>query len=229
MAMVNFVKFIRGTKTNWDKTADNAKDSNTLYFISNEDDATDNKLYLGSKLISCGMKGTVSGNLSDLNDILISENLTGNSILVYDATENKWVNKTVNDVLSLIVTVMTGASAEEDGAAGLVPQPKAGDQEKFLQGDGTWVDITEKVTTIAAEEVAKIVDGAPEAYDTLKEIAEWIAAHDTTTDIITTVKNLDSTVNGTEANNYEDGLANRVTIIENALTWQELPEPATTE
>lgn len=33
---------------------------------------------------------------------------------------------------------MTGASAGAAGTAGLVPAPAAGDQEKFLRGDGTW-------------------------------------------------------------------------------------------
>ena len=33
---------------------------------------------------------------------------------------------------------MTGATAEGDGMQGLVPQPKAGDQDKVLYGDGTW-------------------------------------------------------------------------------------------
>ena len=36
-------------------------------------------------------------------------------------------------------------------------------------------DNAKSVRTIAGEEVAKIVNGAPEAYDTLKEIADWIA------------------------------------------------------
>ena len=34
------------------------------------------------------------------------------------------------------------------------------------------------VRTISAEEVAKIVANAPEAYDTLKEIADWIGSGD---------------------------------------------------
>lgn len=34
--------------------------------------------------------------------------------------------------------VFTGASASAAGEAGLVPGPKAGDEKKFLQGDGTW-------------------------------------------------------------------------------------------
>ena len=46
--------------------------------------------------------------------------------------------------------------------------------------DGTVVpDEGKSVRTIAAEEVATIVAGASESYDTLKEIADWIAAHPT--------------------------------------------------
>ena len=33
---------------------------------------------------------------------------------------------------------MTGASASSAGSAGAVPAPGAGDQNKFLKGDGTW-------------------------------------------------------------------------------------------
>lgn len=36
----------------------------------------------------------------------------------------------------------TGASAGDAGASGLVPAPAAGDQAKFLQGDGTWTTPT---------------------------------------------------------------------------------------
>lgn len=35
-------------------------------------------------------------------------------------------------------TVMTGATSEAGGAAGLVPAPTASDISKFLKGDGTW-------------------------------------------------------------------------------------------
>lgn len=37
--------------------------------------------------------------------------------------------------------VMTGATASAAGAAGNVPAPAAGDQAKYLRGDGTWDDI----------------------------------------------------------------------------------------
>lgn len=40
------------------------------------------------------------------------------------------------------------------------------------------------VRTIAGEEMMKLVDGAPDTYDTLKEIAEWIAKDETGTQAI---------------------------------------------
>ena len=38
-------------------------------------------------------------------------------------------------------------------------------------------DDAKSVRTISAEEVAKIIDGAPESMDTLKEISDWISTH----------------------------------------------------
>lgn len=35
---------------------------------------------------------------------------------------------------------MTGATANEAGTKGMVPQPAAGKQGAFLRGDGTWAD-----------------------------------------------------------------------------------------
>ena len=37
---------------------------------------------------------------------------------------------------------MTGATASTDGEEGLVPAPLAGDENKFLRGDGTWVEVS---------------------------------------------------------------------------------------
>ena len=36
---------------------------------------------------------------------------------------------------------MTGATASADGSHGLVPRPLAGDEAKFLRGDGTWAGV----------------------------------------------------------------------------------------
>jgi hypothetical protein len=36
---------------------------------------------------------------------------------------------------------MQGATEEENGTMGLVPAPSAGDNSKFLRGDGTWAEM----------------------------------------------------------------------------------------
>lgn len=43
---------------------------------------------------------------------------------------------------------MTGATASAAGTRGLVPPPAAGDQDKFLKGDGTWGAISSGITDI---------------------------------------------------------------------------------
>ena len=183
-------------------TALAVKDPDSLYFVV-EQGATQGKLYLGDVLIA----SVGSGELNDLEDILLDNNITANSLLIYDGTQEKWVNKPLSEILGSIsgFSVMTGATASADGASGLVPQPLAGDEGKFLKGDGTWVTIPgvadisqlqsdvadlQAVTTtiigsdsnksmreVAAEEVAALVADAPDDLDTLQEIAAWINDH----------------------------------------------------
>lgn len=56
---------------------------------------------------------------------------------------------------------MTGATADAAGETGTVPAPKAGENGKFLRGDGTWADV-EKATlgglgiTVTADEINKL-------------------------------------------------------------------------
>jgi hypothetical protein len=65
------------------------------------------------------------------------------------------------------------AAATPDGYAGV----KA-DVTKLVGTDkGEDGRANKTVREIASEEVAKIVNGAPEAYDTLKEVSDWIQAH----------------------------------------------------
>jgi hypothetical protein len=44
----------------------------------------------------------------------------------------------ISDYFILTNQDMTGASAQAAGAKGMVPAPSAGDNTKFLRGDGTW-------------------------------------------------------------------------------------------
>lgn len=43
--------------------------------------------------------------------------------------------------LQVSVSTMTGATASAAGLRGVVPAPAAGDQDKFLRGDGTWQEV----------------------------------------------------------------------------------------
>ncbi len=193
----NYVKFLRGTPTAWAKISEADKDKDTLYFIS-ENDGKTGQLYLGPKLII----GEISNinNIGDLQDVLISENVTANNILIYNDTQKKWINKPIFEVLSQIVTTMVGAKDDANGLSGLVPAPKAGDNKLYLRGDATWANPTAAVELvlktiigddegksmreISKEEVLKVVDGASEKFDTLKEIEEWIENNHDAADII---------------------------------------------
>ena len=125
-----YVKFIRGTPTAFEKL--NPKSADTLYFISETGSST-GKLYLGSKLISGG-----EASISELGQIIINA-VKGNDVLVYDAEKGAWVNKAVTDVVS----EMVGASDSMDGRAGLVPRPISGDQDKVLTGAGRWESVAD--------------------------------------------------------------------------------------
>ena len=71
----------------------------------------------------------------------------------------------------------------DDKVAAATPEGYAGvkaDVTKLVGTDkGEDGRANKTVREIASEEVAKIVNGAPEAYDTLKEVSEWISTHGT--------------------------------------------------
>ncbi|MCM1045651.1 MAG: tail fiber domain-containing protein [Candidatus Gastranaerophilales bacterium] len=68
----------------------------------------------------------------------------------------KWNSKAEN-------VTMKAASASYAGKAGLVPAPAAGDQGKYLRGDGTWdkfpADITGNAGTATKMQTARTLDG----------------------------------------------------------------------
>ena len=151
----NYIRIRRGTPPAYKRLR--YKDPNTLYFIA-EKDATTGLLYMGDKLIAGGdYSEAVSAqiNLKDLADV-IQENVGDKDLLAYDAITNNWINVS----LSEIVYVMTGATSDLDGESGAVPQPKAGDQDKLLFGDGTWgyVDIEHPTVGNLAHVKEKIQD-----------------------------------------------------------------------
>ena len=188
MAFNNYVKFMRGSLAAYEALA--TKNEDTLYFIKISDGET--RLYWGNRLISDGEVPTeIKKALNDLTDVNIPEGtvLTDGMFLGYNTETGKWEPKTQTEVT---VEPMVGATAEKAGSAGLVPAPAAGYENRVLTGDGNWTELkipdttelknkvnvligtdnNKSVRAIAAEEVATIVTGADESYDTLKEISD---------------------------------------------------------
>lgn len=58
-----------------------------------------------------------------------------------------------------IATDMTGATASAAGAHGLVPAPAAGDNDKFLGGDGTWKDVPAELSGLTDVDLNNLTDG----------------------------------------------------------------------
>lgn len=127
--MANYVKFYRGSSVAFENLLN--KNSDTLYFIT-DSDSNISSLYLGDKLIAEGIT-----QLNQLKDIIISDSIDDNQVLVFDKNQNKWINKSLIEAIG----VMIGASATKQGGAGLVPAPGINQHNRFLRGDGSWVDI----------------------------------------------------------------------------------------
>ena len=240
--MVNsYVKFVRTNKALWNNIK--AKDPDTLYFII-ENDSDNGELYLGDVLIASSIP--TSFTLNDLENVSVSDVKEG-QVLVANASGD-WINRDLNDYMP---KQMVGATQDEDGQAGLVTIPVAGQQNLYLQGNGSWSNPTAALETtvgklsekanaledsidaingtdagksmraVAAEVVSSIVDGAPETFDTLKEIAEWIAGADgevamDAEALIADVGTLKTTVYGAEGDE-KSGLVSRVGVLETTV------------
>ena len=94
-------------------------------------------LYLGEKLIAGGAADISEISLNNLTDIALSSDLKNKSILVYDKSQRKWVDSTVENAISAFV----GATGGSSGVAGLVPAPAAGETNLYLRSDGRWAPI----------------------------------------------------------------------------------------
>lgn len=65
----------------------------------------------------------------------------------------------------LAATDMTGATASTAGTHGLVPAPAAGDDTKFLGGDGTWKDVPAELSRLTDVVLTNPADGQLLRYD----------------------------------------------------------------
>lgn len=68
-----------------------------------------------------------------------------------------------------IATDMTGATASAAGTHGLVPAPSAGDNDKFLGGDGTWKDVPAELSGLTDVVLTNPADGQLLRYDATEQ------------------------------------------------------------
>ena len=132
---MNYVKFIRGTADQWNKFTE--RNDDTLYFITDTDGSV--ALYLGGKYVAGSGQELGSLGLNSLLDVVL-ENVQANQVLAFDGDTETWLNKSLEEVLSVFIGATTGSN----GRTGLVPAPELGKTDLFLKSDGTWA---EPVTT----------------------------------------------------------------------------------
>lgn len=84
-----------------------------------------------------------AGNTAADNEIVFGYNTGGGTLITpliclgaVDTTMT--VTDHLNGTKKLSINEMAGCDSITGGASGLVPAPSAGDQDKFLKGDGTW-------------------------------------------------------------------------------------------
>lgn len=243
----DYVVFMKATSDIWQKMPDAQKQANALYFVVDGPEDDVGRLYLGNTLIADG-SGITEIGVEQLSDVKLSNINTGD-ILVYNLNSKKWENTSFESFLGDYIQIFEGATATQDGKAGLVPVPTVNDINKYLQGNGTWGDPTVKVredlssltaqvktligtdvdasvrsiaTGIAADAasaaVTRILDNAPEAFDTLKEVATWIEKHPSTGDFTALnnrVGNLEDILRDSEDEETGETIPGLVSVVNN--------------
>ena len=239
----SYVKFVRTTLAKWDLLTN--KDADTLYFVISDDNSK-GSLYLGSALIANNLSAGLS--LSQLTDFVASGAFTNEDVVVYQGGRwtNKQISSFMPGTMKgatsdesgeggLVPVPKAGDNTLYLRGDGTWANPTVGvvsDLEALttkvntLDSNLTKVigtDINKSMRSVASEvvttEVAKIVDGAPEAFDTLKEIAAWIQGSDGSAtdaaDMLADITTLNNAVFGTAE---KDGLVTEVATLKQGLT-----------
>ena len=166
----NYVKFLRGSPEAY--AALKPKDTDTLYFVHSEG-ASVGKIYLGEILVAGNVAPDGSNIVNKLED-LIDVNVAGlqsGKVLGYNGSE--WVPMSLSEATS--VPVMIGATADQAGSAGLVPAPQAGDQNKFLRGDGSWVEIADgnaDLSNYATKQEVEVLENKIEEFEAEQDVMQ---------------------------------------------------------
>ena len=107
--------------------------------------------------------GAGGGGVTDYGDLTSKPQINGVQLVG---------NKSAANLGLATDATMTGASSGSAGAKGLVPAPAAGDQGKFLRGDGTWQSEVDTLTDLTDTNISTPTDGQVLKYDSAS--SKWV-------------------------------------------------------
>lgn len=216
------VQFLYGTKDVYDALS--VKNENTLYFLTDTFEiykgnnlytrsyevaessldvqtAKENYLYVFKKT---GQLAIYNGAYYEYLTPPISTNI---------ATDKEDSIPTVGAVQAIMATLEEAITANSSKIANSDKNIAANAEAIAVLNAGP--EVTGSVANTAAAEVAKIVNGAGEGFDTLKDIAEWIASDTTNAQqMAQDIKDLKNTLGSSSSSSGSIGLVQRVTDLE---------------
>ena len=249
MTPSSYVAFVKATEALWDKMEPSQRLNNVLYFVVDGPEDSIGKLYLGNTLIADG-NGVTDVKVENLLDVDINAINGGDVLMYDMSTNKwKNVNLASqignfvkvfspasaesNGTVGLVPAPQAGQQdlyLKGDGswanptAAVVLEVDGLKNSVNTLVGNDTGASIraiAEDVALDAASNaVAKLVNNAPESFNTLKEIADWIQDHPSTktfTELSNKVTSLNDIVKGNAEKNIT-GLVSQVSTLNTTVS-----------
>lgn len=246
MTPTSYVAFVKATEALWNKMDSSQRLDNVLYFVVDGPGDKIGKLYLGNTLIADG-NGVTDVSIESLLDVSISNINSGDVLMYNMSSskwENVNLASEIGDLITVFspasaehngtVGLVPAPNAGQqvlylkgDGSWANPTEAVALDLDDLKKSVdtliGTDADLSVRnIATIVALDaastaVANLVANAPEKFNTLKEIADWIEKHPTTESFVNLsnkVTSLDGVINGTEG---VEGLVSQVNTLKNTV------------
>ena len=242
MTPTSYVAFIKATEAMWAKMEPAQRLDSALYFIVDGSDDAIGKLYLGNTLIADG-NGITDIGMSKLTDVKINAINGGDVLMYNMSTskwENVSLASEIGNLIKVFTPASAdtdgstglvpapaagqqdlylkgdGSWANPTEGVALDLSTLKGRVDKLIgtdEGVSVRVIATSIVSDAVSTAIADLVAEAPESFDTLKEIADWIQEHpsaETFVDLSNRVTDLEKTVNGAEG---IEGLVSQVSTL----------------
>lgn len=129
-----------------------------------------------NKIEEFRVNGIAVGIANKIVDLLVAEGSTNGTVKVNN------VDIAVKGLAALAFKAQVSEDDLETALKNVIAAKATKEELNAISGKVTTLvgsDANKSVRAISAEEVAKIVAGAPEDFNTLKEMADWLASHET--------------------------------------------------